>query len=187
MTSEERSGTGENITISPSTKTGFHLLVRQIVKLSVPFPTTITDEIAEFWSRRRVRFSEVTGKIMHGQRGSLWWNAVTFDMSKLRSDLTVLLDQEQGQVECLLDVKTTLQQITPMNQMYWVEEMIAFESYLQSGDEKKEEWVEFQKAYRQDNKRWVWGLVVTIGIAAVVGEVVGGLLSWFLGVLTGSK
>jgi len=187
MMNEEDLVTEENITISQSEKRGFHLLVRQIVDLPAPLPETITHEIAHFWNQRRVTFSEISDNMMCGQRGSLWWNAITFDMSKLRSDLTINLDKEQGKIECLLDVKTTLQQITPMNQMYWVEEMTAFKSYLQSGDEKTEEWAEFQKEYRKDNKRWVWGIVITVGIIVFVSQAAGELIRWLLRMLTNSK
>jgi hypothetical protein len=177
----------ENIMISESETPGFHLSVRHTVSLPTPLPKTITNEIAQFWQQRRVTFSAISDKVMYGQRGSLWWNAITFDMSKLRSDLTVTLDKEEGKVECLLDVKTTLQQITPMNQMYWVEEMTAFESYLQAGDERTEEWAEFQKEYRKDNKRWVWGIVITAGIAVILSQVAVGLMTWLFSLLTGSE
>ena len=187
MTNGETLVAEENITISKSEKPGFHLLIRQIITLPAPLPETINDKIIRFWAQRRITFSAVSDKMMYGQRGSLGWNAITFDMSKLRSDLAIHLDKEQGKVECLLNVKTTLQQITPMNQMYWVEEMSAFDSYLHSGDERKEEWVEFQKEYRKDNRRWVWGIAVTAGIAVLAGQVAGGLLSWLISLLTGSK
>ena len=177
----------KNIIIGLSEKSGFHLAVRQTVCLPILAPNEITSEIAQFWQRRRVKFSVISNDVMYGQRGSLWWNAVTFDMSKLRSDLTVTLNKEERKVECLLDVKTTLQQITPMNQMYWVEEMAAFESYLQSGDERTEEWVDFQKEYRKDNRRWVWSIIITVGITVIIGQVAGGLMTWLFSLLTSSK
>jgi hypothetical protein len=187
MMNGEKLVPAENIMISQSENPGFHLSVRHTVSLPTPLPKTITNEIAQFWQQRRVIFSAISDNLLYGQRGSLWWNAITFDMSKLRSDLTITLDKEEGKVECLLDVKTTLQQITPMNQMYWVEEMTAFESYLQSGDEKAEEWAEFQNEYRKDNKRWVWGIIITVGITLFLSQVTVGLITWLLSLLTDSK
>lgn len=184
---EENLASGENILIGQSEKTGFHLSVQTIVSLSAPLPKDIDMEIAQFWQQRRVVFSEISKHTMYGHRGSLWWNAITFDMSKLRSDLTVHLLQETGKVECVLDVKTTLQKITPMNRRYWVEEMIAFESYMQSKDDKPNDWSEFLQEYRKDNKRWVWGIAITVSVAMIVSHVVGGFLSWLLGLVTSSR
>lgn len=177
----------ENIIISQSEKLGFHLSVQQIISLSPPLPKTVSQEIAQFWQQRRVIFSEISDNVLLGKRGSLWWNAITFDMSKLRADLTIHLDKEKGTIRCLLDVKTTLQQITPMNQQYWVEEMVAFKSFLQSGDEKKEEWEEFKEEYRKANRHWVWGFAITAGIAVIVSQMVGGLMTWLLSLFSSSK
>ena len=184
---EEKIAPPQNILIGPSEKPGFHLEVKTNVNLPAPQPKSIEKEIAQFWQQRRVEFLEISDHRMSGQRGSLWWNAITFDMSKLRSDLTVTLNKEAGKVECVLDVKTSLQQITPMNQQYWVEEMVAFESYLQSGDDKKNEWAEFQQDYSKDNKRWMWGIVITVGVAAIASQIAGRFFPWLFGLLSGSN
>jgi hypothetical protein len=183
----EQNKSYENITITRNEKKRFQLLVKTTVSLEPPLPHTIIDEIALFWTRRRIIILEITDETMTGKRGGLWWNAFTFDMSKLRSALTISIDKNHGIVECSLDINTILQLITPMNQMYWVEEMAAFESSIRTGDDKKEEWDEFRRVHKKENIRWFWRMVTFVGITIIGSQIIGGLLSWLIGLMKASK
>ena len=106
-----------------------------------------------FWSRRRVVFSETSGKTLVGRRGNLFGNLTSFDMSKLIAKLTVTIS-EQNEVYCVLDVNTVLQQITEYNKAWWDLEMDTFESFLLHNDEQEEKWKKFGVHYKK--AAWAW-------------------------------
>jgi hypothetical protein len=156
-------------------------VVKITVSLPPPWPEHTVAGIAQFWSQRRVVFSKVTDEVMVGERGSLFWNAVSFDMGKLRSSLQINLDGNEGFIHCRLRVNTTYQNITQTERMYWVEEMRAFQSFLKFGDERKDEWVQFQKEL---GKSQIWFVVRVLAITALLGIGAGAakfLIKWLLG------
>jgi hypothetical protein len=177
----------KDVTVTVSDKPGFDLQIRKVVELSAPLPANLKDNVRHFWEKRRITFLDESEGTLMGMRGSKLWNAVTFDMSKLRSDLSIVFNQQAGTIECVLDVNTSLQQITPMNQMYFVEEMSVFESYLKAGDEQEEAWKEFKQEYSKDNRRWFWRLFLIIGGGMLIGKVFGALLSQGLKTIFGLK
>lgn len=156
----------------------FGLVVRKSVRLPQQQLPTLAAVVVQFWQARGVRFVEVTDSRMVGRRGSLWWNAVTFDMSKLRSDLTVTIDAGTGLVACTMRVNTILQSITAMNRRYWREEMDVFESVLVRNDDRASEWTEFQRESKKASVGWVMAIVVAV-VSGIVGrEFIGQIFVW---------
>lgn len=160
----------------------FGLTVRKRVRLAPPLPLTVATAAAQFWQARGVRFQEVSASRLIGQRGSLWWNPVTFDMSKLRSELRVTVDNEIGAIECVLHVNTLLQSITAMNRQYWIEEMETFEAVLVRNDDRASEWEEFRRDAKKASTSWVVGIAVVVGTATIIRGLAGPFLEWLAGV-----
>jgi hypothetical protein len=157
-------------------------VVNHVIQLPPPLPADVAQRVAAFWGARGVRFSEVTDVRMFGRRGSLWWNAVTFDMGKLKTEVTVTFDAAAGTVACTLRINTLLQTITDMNRQYWTEEMGAFESFLLHGDDRAAEWQQFKRGYNKASVGWIFAIAVAVSIAMSARELVGPLLSWLAGV-----
>jgi hypothetical protein len=160
----------------------FGLIVRKGVRMTLPLPPTVAGAVAQFWRARGVRFLEVTDSRMVGRRGSLWWNAVTFDMSKLRSELTVTIDAGTGIVACTLRVNTILQSITAMNRRYWSEEMDVFESVLVRNDDRASEWRQFTRQSRKASIGWVLAIAVAVGSATIGREFIQQIFAWVAGI-----
>jgi hypothetical protein len=100
-------------------------------------------KMIDFWSRRRVKFSDTFGNVLIGRRGNLLGNITSFDMSKLISKLTITVSTEH-EVHCVLKVNTVMQIITEYNRAWWNLEMETFESYLLQSDEQDERWEKFE-------------------------------------------
>jgi hypothetical protein len=110
-------------------------------------------KIVEFWEERGVVFSDTAGDVLRGKRGSLWGNLTSYDMSKLRSKLTVTRSGPT-EIECTLDVNTAMQRITDWNMAYWRLEMDTLESWLLSGDLKQEEWARHEVGAHKADVAW---------------------------------
>lgn len=109
----------------------------------------------DFWSRRRVVFSETSASLLVGKRGSILGNLISFDMSKLISRITISVSP-QDEVECALSVNTVFQQITDYNRAWWDLELETFESFLLRNDELEERWKAFGVKYNRAS--WAWAL-----------------------------
>ena len=107
----------------------------------------------DFWSRRRIEFSESLDNTLKGKRGSLLGNITSFDMSKLMSELTITVSAE-NQVHCVLKVNTFMQIITEYNKAWWNLEMETFESYLLQTDEQDERWEKFKSNDKKAAIAW---------------------------------
>lgn len=101
---------------------------------------------------------ETATENLQGRRGSLWGNMTSFDMGKLRAQLTVSRTGST-EIECVLDVDTRYQDITEWNKAYWHLEMDTLESYLLRGDLREDEWQKFQRSSRA--AAWQWTLSLT--------------------------
>ena len=110
-------------------------------------------KMVDFWSRRRIEFSESSGNILKGKRGSLLGNITSFDMSKLMSELTITVSAE-NQVHCVLNVNTFMQIITDYNKAWWDLEMETFQSYLLQADEQDERWRRFRANDKKASIAW---------------------------------
>lgn len=158
------------------------LTFRETVRLRTEIDEAVKQKIIYFWEKRRIRFADRSEKILWGKRGSIWWNMVTFDMSKLKSDLTIIIDPKKRCVECVLEVNTKFQHITPMNAAYFAEEMSAFSSYLRNNDEKLQEWKDFKKKYRKSNLMWVLGVLLMASILGILSGLLEGLFALLRGI-----
>ena len=116
-------------------------------------------KMVDFWSRRRIEFSENSGNTLKGKRGSLLGNFTSFDMSKLMSELTISVSAE-NQVHCVLKVNTIMQIITDYNKAWWNLEMESFQSYLLKTDEQNERWERF----RANDKKAAIAWALTSGL-----------------------
>lgn len=114
--------------------------------------------VISFWQKRGVTFTEAEGETLQGWRGSLWGNMTSFDMGKLRAHLTVSRTGPT-EIECVLDVDTSYQDITEWNEAYWHLEIDTLESYLLRGDLREDEWRQFQRDSRA--AAWQWTLSLT--------------------------
>jgi hypothetical protein len=120
---------------------------------------TLLAKAITYWQKRRVVFTEISEDMLIGRRGSLWWNLVTFDMSKLRTELTVKWLAHGNKIECVLEVNTFAQTLTPWNIVYFRLEMETFESFLLNGDLKAKNWENFKRLSRNANRDWLLGKV----------------------------
>jgi hypothetical protein len=107
---------------------------------------------------------------------------VTFDMSKLRSELTVTIDAGTGIVACTLRINTILQSITAMNRRYWREEMEVFESVLVRNDDRASVWREFKRESKKASVRWVIAIAVVVGSATIGRELIDQIFVWVAGI-----
>ncbi|HEX8550627.1 MAG TPA: hypothetical protein VF681_03630 [Abditibacteriaceae bacterium] len=128
------------------------------VKVEKRFQVPIWDEVVkrkaiDFWSRRRITFSETSGNTLIGKRGNLLGNLISFDMSKLIAKLTITVS-DKNEVHCILDINTVYQQITEYNRAWWDLEMDTFESFLMRNDEQEEKWKKFGVHYKK--AAWAW-------------------------------
>jgi hypothetical protein len=164
----------EIITLFPTEDLPWQLSVKKTVRLKTDLNDEVISRIVQFWERRRIRFEEMSGNALNGKRGSLWWNLVTFDQSKLKADLMILLSPEKRSVECLMVVNTRFRHITSMGQAYFETEMNAFSAFLRRGEDYKEEWRTFKAALRKDTWKWI----VTYIIAALITCAISGVFEW---------
>lgn len=118
----------------------------------------VKQKIMAFWHKRGIVFSQTNGDVLKGRRGSRWGNLTSFDMSKLRADLTIT-KTGPGDIGCVLDVNTRYQDITEWNEAYWRLEMDTLENYLLHDDQREEEWRQFRGASRA--AAWQWSLSFT--------------------------
>ena len=114
----------------------------------------------DFWSRRRITFSETSANTLVGTRGSLFGNLFTFDMSKLIANLKITAS-EQNELHCVLHVNTVFQWITEYNRAWWNLEMETFESFLLQEDEQGEKWKKFGVGHKK--AVWLWSFTFGIG------------------------
>ena len=112
-------------------------------------------KMINFWSRRRIEFSDTLGNILVGTRGNVLGNITSFDMSKLMSKLTISVSQK-NEVYCVLEVNTFMRIITEYNRAWFVLEMETFESYLLQTDQQEERWQRFKK--NDQKAAIVWAL-----------------------------
>ncbi|HEU0172894.1 MAG TPA: hypothetical protein VFV58_01420 [Blastocatellia bacterium] len=169
----------EIITLFPTEEQPFQLTIKKKARLNRGFNDEVISRIVQFWEKRRIRFGEISGDTLNGKRGSLWWNAMTFDMSKLKADLTIFLLREKRIIECLMTVDTRFQKISPMNRAYFEMEMDAFSAYLLRGEDYEEEWRVFNATHRKDNLRWVARYI----IAALIIAAIYGSFEWLMWML----
>lgn len=109
--------------------------------------------VIDFWSRRRIIFSETADDTLIGTRGNWCGNLTSFDMSKLISKLTITF-LKQNELYCVLHINTTFQVITEYNRAWWDLEMDTFESFLLRNDEQEQKWEKFNVAYKK--AAWAW-------------------------------
>jgi hypothetical protein len=104
------------------------------------------DLAAEYWQARGFRLERV-GPDLHGRRGSVWGNLVSFDMSRLLA--TVRVHIERGHLVCVLDVDTRFQHVTRANVCYWELELEILERYVLHGKLDEATWRWFHKRERR--------------------------------------
>lgn len=150
----------------------YSLTFREKVQLATEIDELVRRKVIEFWEKRRIKFDSQAGNRLYGRRGSIWWNMVTFDMSKLKTELTITFDDKARCVECEVDVNTQHQHITLTDQEYFTEELNSFASYLKNNDERQAEWKDFKKRHRRSNLLWVLAI---IAIAAILGSISGAI------------
>jgi len=111
-----------------------------------------------FWQKRGMVFTEITDISLTGHRGSWFGNLTSYDMSKLKAILTTSQIGPQ-EIFCSLEINTEFQMITEWNKAYWELELKTLESFLVRGDQREQEWEQFQK----DSKAaaWQWSLSFT--------------------------
>ena len=134
--------------------------MRLLRHVSVPSWNSETADLAVRYLRSRgyadARVSDHPyGPVVDGTRGSLLGNLISFDMTKLRAKIKVLL-HSPGSVTVDLDVDTTGQQITQWNVATWRIEIAELHSILRGGGLLDDVWRRFRKDYRAANLRWTF-------------------------------
>lgn len=117
-------------------------------------------KLVEFWGKRRFSFSPSHEAHLSANRGSLIGNAISFDMSRLLTELRI---EPVAPKKILLSmtVDTRLQSITEWNRAFWDLEMATCESFIKTGDLLENQWAEFSKGDRKAS--WTWVLTLTLG------------------------
>jgi len=103
---------------------------------SIPIPEwneETKQRIIAFWEQRRMVFTDTEGDTLRGRRGNLWGNLISFDMSRLKTTLTVVRASPQL-IHCQLNIDTFYQYITDQNRAYWDNELEALAAYLAPAD-----------------------------------------------------
>ena len=98
----------------------------------------------------------------------MFWNLVSYDMSRLRADLRIQ-SPEPERIYLTLTVCTVFQQITEWNRAYWELELATCESFLQRGDLRETQWTEFRKANRR--AALVWTFTMGLGGQRMPGKI----------------
>ena len=112
-----------------------------------------------FWAERRITFTEESAHVLAGRRGSLAFNLISFDPTRLMATLTIT-SLEPSKIDCVLTVNTFGQAMTDWNKACLNLEMATFESYLVDNDRKEELWARFLKRLNIANVKWA----LTFGI-----------------------
>jgi hypothetical protein len=107
-------------------------------------------KVIGFWEERRVEFDAVDGDTLVGHRGSLFGNLLSFDMTKLRAELTVTYSA--GHIHARIAVNTVGQTVTEWNRAWWLIEMCIFESWVVDDNPQAERWQAFLDAYHNHAK-----------------------------------
>ncbi len=129
--------------------------------IAAPWTEETRQKLIVFWSERRFRFSDISATTtLTATRGNILWNLVSYDMTRLRADLSINATQP-GAIDLTLVVHTTFQQITEWNRAFWDLEMATCESFLLRGDTREAEWIEFTRAHRRANI--IWTFTLTLG------------------------
>ena len=131
------------------------------------------EAIASFWALRGFRCDAVQDSTLRGTRGSLLGNCISFNMSRLKTNLVIERIGAQ-ECRCSLNINTAFQVITEYNKAHWRLELDTFEGFMTSGDLNSKEW-------RQYRSRAIsFDILIVIGILAIAG-----ILGFGAGVLSG--
>ena len=132
------------------------------IKKSIEAPWTeeMRQKLIAFWLKRHFHFSDTTSSPLVATRGHILWNLITFDMTRLRADLSVGSVQP-GRIDLAMAVHTAFQQVTEWNRAFWDLEMATCESFVLHGDSREAEWIEFTRANRRANI--IWTLTLALG------------------------
>ncbi|MBI5821717.1 MAG: hypothetical protein HZA88_22325 [Verrucomicrobia bacterium] len=117
-------------------------------------------KLISFWSARRFLFSDTSAAPFVAKRGHILWNLISYDMTRLRADLTIA-SSTPDRIDLRMKVSSAFQQITDWNRAYLDLEMATCESFLLRNDLREAEWTEFMKAYRK--AAIIWTLTFSIG------------------------
>jgi len=88
-------------------------------------------------------------------------------MSKLMTKLLVTASNT-NEVDCILEINTIFQEITPANRLWWDLEMQAFESFLLRHDEEKETWESFKSFHNKAVWAWALGIFILSCLSAII-------------------
>ena len=139
-----------------------------IVRKTVPageWHDALKEHIVAFWEARGFRFDDPDARVLIATRGSLWGNCTSFDMSKLITRLEVRY-LDTSEIECVMNVNTVFQIITPWNKEHWRLEMDTFENWFLIGDELQDEW----QQYRRNSSRSDIQCVMTFGLYGLIKQ-----------------
>lgn len=128
--------------------------------IEAPWTDENRQKLVYFWSERRFRFVDTSIVPLVARRGHILWNLISYDMMRLRADLSIS-SSKPSHIDLLLTVHTTFQQITECNRAFWDLEMATCESFLIRGDKRETEWVEFMRAHRK--AAIIWTLTMGVG------------------------
>jgi hypothetical protein len=133
----------------------------QITKtIEAAWTEDVRQKLISFWSARRFHFSDTAATWLIAKRGHILWNLISFDMTRLRADLSIS-PVRPDLISLTLTVHTAFQHITEWNRAYWDLEMATCESFLLRDDIRETEWVEFRKANRK--AAILWTLTMSLG------------------------
>lgn len=132
------------------------------IKKSIEAPWTeeVRQKLIAFWLKRRFYFSDTTSSPLVATRGHILWNLITYDMTRLRADLSIG-SMQPGRIDLVMTVQTAFQQVTEWNRAFWHLEMATCESFVLCGDLREAEWIEFTRANRKANI--IWTLTFALG------------------------
>ncbi len=115
-----------------------------------------------FWNRRGFRNAAINSNLeLVGTRGSWFGNFTSFNMSKLKTSLT-MSSPKSDQVVVELDVNTLGQLITEWNLAYWRLEIIELHTILLGEGNISDLWHRFQRNSRRASILWMFSFM-TLG------------------------
>lgn len=103
----------------------------------------------DFWERRGFQFHESSSqRQLMARRGNVWGNLTSFEMHRVMTTLTIIVDEE-NEAHFVLDVNPIFQLITEYNIAELNLEMDTFSTFLFEQDEQEER----RKRFRAKNAR----------------------------------
>lgn len=112
------------------------------------------DQYKRFWQERGFSFILTDPNMQLARRGSFFNTFFSMNPKHLETKLTGTWQNQE--LECVMEVNLTLQQVTEWHKAFLELEMITFESFMQYDDRKTTLWRDFVEDLKNADAKYTW-------------------------------